>query len=65
MSYNQNHTETFSKSLKNGLKNPRVTTVIFTSGYFWVNARKTGTDIATSPIAEKRKTSMCFGFDIY
>jgi hypothetical protein len=33
--------------------------VIFTSGYCWAKARKTGTVIATSPIAESRITAIC------
>ena len=49
-------------SLKNGLKNALVSTVIFKSGYCSVNARNTGTVIATSPIAENLMTSMWFGF---
>ena len=51
-------TSTFYKSLKNGLKKARVKTVILSSGCFRVSARKTGTVIATSPIAERRMTRM-------
>ena len=58
-------TVTLGKSRKNGAKNSRVKTVIFTSGYFLIKARKTGTVIATSPIADKRITNMCcFGLTI-
>ena len=45
-------------TLKNGLKKTRVKTVILSSGCFRVSARKTGTVIATSPIAERRMTRM-------
>src|SRR5690606_1038297 len=54
--------DTFSKSLKNGVKNTRVKIVSFTLGYWAANAFKTGTVIATSPMAESRMTRMCVGF---
>ena len=54
------NTVTFGKSLKNGLKKPLVKTVIFTLGYCCVKALKTGIVIATSPIAERRITNICF-----
>jgi hypothetical protein len=44
---------------KIGFKNRRETTVILTSGYCAVNAKITGTVIATSPIAESLIIAIC------
>ena len=60
------NTSTFFKSLKKGAKKGRVNTVNLTLGYCLLKARNTGTVIATSPIAERRITKICFGvFDIW
>jgi len=46
-------------SLKKGSKKGLETTVILTLGYCVTKARRTGTIIATSPIAESRITIIC------
>jgi hypothetical protein len=46
--------ETFGIPSKRGLKKGLETTVILQFGYCFVNALITGTDIATSPIADRR-----------
>jgi hypothetical protein len=38
--------------------------VILTSGYWFVKADSTGTNMATSPMADNLTTSMCFGLDM-
>jgi hypothetical protein len=49
---------------KNGLKNGREITVILIPGFCSTKARKTGTVMATSPIAESLMTAICLiGFD--
>jgi hypothetical protein len=47
---------------KKGLKNGREITVILISGFCCTNALKTGTVMATSPIAESLITAICWGF---
>jgi len=47
------------RSSKNGYKTPLVTTVTLSFGYVAVSTRKTGTNMATSPMAERRITRMC------
>ena len=55
---------TFGRSLNNGWKNGLEITVILTFGYFSLKALKTGTVMATSPIAESLMTAICsIGFD--
>src|SRR5690606_24802501 len=53
--------DTFSKSRKKGVKNALVKIVNLIFGYCSVNDLITGMVIATSPIAERRMTSMCLG----
>ena len=49
---------------KKDLKKGREMTVMITSGYCFTKARKTGTVMATSPIAESLMTAIClFVFD--
>ena len=52
-------TATFLRSSNNGDKKPLVTTVMLSFGYVAVSTRKTGTNMATSPMAERRITRMC------
>ena len=49
---------------KKGLKNGREITVILTLGYCFTKARKTGTVMATSPIAESLMTAICFILEV-
>jgi hypothetical protein len=51
--------ERFGIPSKKGLKNGLEITVILTCGYWLTKVRKTGTVMATSPIAESLMTAIC------